>query len=239
MQLEAFGPEIRRDLSRRPGGAALVDALIQGLEIQPDRNVLDVLPGHGAVSALLAANSGAKVTALAQDPSAESATEETASRLGLSARITVVPGPIAAIPLPSEHFDRIVSVADPFPVAAAPGSIAEFHRVLAPDGLLGMAGAASFSSHVPDYMVNALREHPGVRFRTPAYTALMYAQEGFHIVRAEYFPDGYDYWREWLKTAPAEIVHETFREAVIEDGGRWLSLGLIILRKPPKPPWAV
>lgn len=239
MQLETSGPEIRQDLMRRPGGAALVDALIQGLEIQPDQSVLDILPGHGAVSALLAANYGAKVTALAQDPSAESAIEETASRLGLSGRIKVVPGPIAAIPLPSESFDRIVKVADPFPIPATPGAVAEFHRVLAPDGLLGMAGAAAISNIVPDYMKDAFKSSSSAVFRTPAYAALTYAQEGFHIVRAEFFPEGYDHWLEWLKGSASESVHETFRKAVIEDGGRWLTLGLIILRKPPKPPWAV
>jgi len=239
MHWEKYPPDLLKHAARIPGGTALIDHLLNLLEIQDGQHLLDLSPGDGLVSAVVAREHDVKITALASDAEMEAASESMIGHMGVSDRVSVIPGTPVAIPLPAEEFHRVFYIAHPFPIPATPGVIAEVHRMLGPDALIGMAGPASMTNRPPEYMTNALREIEGGSFRTPAFTALLYAQQGLHVVRAEYLPEAYDHWRQWLEKAPKNGVPDTFRRAVIEDAGRWLSLGVIILRKPPRPTWAV
>jgi ubiquinone/menaquinone biosynthesis C-methylase UbiE len=237
MHWETKNHDLTGHIAQIPGGTAIVDALIESLSIGPGQKLLDLNPGNGAVAAAIASEHDVNITALSSDAREEALSESIASSMHLKDRITVVPGSIAAIPLPSEQFNRVYGVASMFPIPSIPGVIAELHRMVAPDGFLGFAGPASINNQTPPYMVPALRDYQGVTFRTPAWTAIAFAQYGFHIMKAEFIHGSYDHWKEWLDKALH--VPEDFRRAVIEDAGRWLMLGIIVLRKPPKPRWAV
>jgi hypothetical protein len=133
----------------------------------------------------------------------------------------------------------VFCIGNPFFPSASSEIADELLRVLKPDGFIGFAGPVSFQNDTPKYMEAGLVEFPGVRLRTPAWTALQYSKEGFHIFNAEYIHGAWDLWTDWLKSAPEGRVPSSFRNAIAEDGGRWLSLGLIVLRKPPRPRWAL
>jgi ubiquinone/menaquinone biosynthesis C-methylase UbiE len=237
MRWESHHQEITKRISHIPGGTTIVDKLVEFLDIQTGQELLDLDPGSGAVAAAIASEYDVKITALEPDVREENATERIAGELHVKDRIKVIPAAPAAIPLPSEQFHRAYHLADPFPLPSAPGVISEVHRMIAPGGLLGLAGPASINNKTPAYMLSALSDYEGVTFRTPAWTAMTFAQYGFHIVRAEFIASSYDLWKEWLENNPH--VPETLRSAVVEDQGRWLMLGIALLRKPPKPHWAV
>ena len=239
MRWDTLKPDLIKLAGLAPGGIKLADRLIQALQLQPGQHVLDICTGRGLLASAIASEYEVEVTCLASDEKSEFWTQATAAALGVSDRVKVVMGPPAAIPLPAESFDRVYCLAHPYPHAASPGVVREIYRVLAADGVVGLAGPAALGNETPDYMRAALRELEGVTLRTPAYTALLFAREGFYIAAAEYFPQSFDHWKAWLEDAPHEIVSDAVRKAVVEDGGRWLSLGLIVLKKPPKPRWAV
>jgi cyclopropane fatty-acyl-phospholipid synthase-like methyltransferase len=239
MHWDTYSPEIKALASRVPGGPYLIDRIVEYLDIEQGRKVLNICPGTGIVGAMIAKEFDVDTTVTIADAATESDAEARAKELGVSKRVNVIPASPDALPEPSEEYDRILCIGTPFFVRANPEVARELHRVLNADGMIGIAGPMSLRNETPDYMQDGLAEYPGVVLRTPAYTALTFSREGFHIVKAEYIPDAWDRWKDWLDAMPAGDVPDEFRRAVTEDGGRWLSLGLILLRKPPRPEWAV
>jgi SAM-dependent methyltransferase len=238
MRWENRDPMLLEYAARLPGGTRLIDLLIESLEIPRKKRLLDVASSLGTVAAAIALGSEVEPAVLVTNPYEVHLTIAALLALDLG-RIAVIPGFPADIPLPDDSFDVLTCVADPFPIPLTPGVAAEFRRVLAPGGTAAIAGAASLANSTPEYMKQALNHRQGGSLRTPAYTALQFAREGFHINKAEYIPGAWDLWLEWLKSAPPAIVPDAFRQAAIEDGGRWLSMGMVILSKPFKPGWAV
>jgi len=239
MRWDTYDPEIREHASMSPGGTALVDALVSALQIEPGQHILDLCPGNGLVAAVMAKELGVDVTCIADDPDHEARAEASARLLGVSDRVRVIPAGPSAIPVPAEDFHRVLCVGNPFLPIPTPELARELHRVLVADGVMGLAGPTSMSNDTPGYMRSSLSDFGTVILKTPAYTALLFSREGFHIVNAEYLPGSWDKWTEWLGIIPDESIFNALRRAIAEDGGQWLSLGLIVLRKPPKPSWAV
>jgi len=239
MRWDNYSPEIKQLAGRVPGGPDLIDRMVDLLEIESGWKVLNICPGTGIVGALIAVEYDVDVTVIISDAGAESDAETKADELGVSDRVNVIPATPDAIPVPAEEFRRIICVGTPFFARSNPETAREMHRVLSADGMIGIAGPMSLRNETPEYVQDGLAEYPGARLRTPAYTALTFSREGFHIVKAEYIPDAWDRWEKWLEDMPVDMVPDAFRRAVIEDGGRWLSIGLILLRKPPRPRWAV
>ncbi|MCK4719981.1 class I SAM-dependent methyltransferase [bacterium] len=234
-----YDPDLLRNLTATPGGTSLATELIIALEPAPRHHWLDFCPGPEILAPVLAREYGMRVTSLIQDPRCEIRLEDAASKLDVSEFVNVIPGERTSLPVPSEEFDRVFCLGNPFFPKITPEMAAEIHRVLIPDGLVGFAGPASFKNSTPPYMEQALVDYPGMFIKTPAWSALHFSKEGFHIVTAEYIHGTWDLWNEWLKDAPPERIPESFRKAIIEDQGRWLSMGLLILRKPYKPAWAL
>jgi SAM-dependent methyltransferase len=97
------------------------------------RRVLDAACGEGYGTALLGA---AAASAVGVD--IDAATVAHAKRLYGNDRVRFVEGSVATMPLPDASFDLVVSfeTIEHLPAADQPRMLAEFARVLAPDGLL-------------------------------------------------------------------------------------------------------
>ncbi len=239
MQWENLASDLLKRVSIAPGSTSLADALIDNLRLEPGLKVLDICPGSGLLAAMVAKEFDVEVTCVTGNSAIEASTETTAAALGVGDKVRVIPGVPAELPLPAEEFDRVYCLGQPWPPPTSHSVVSEVYRVLKPDCIVGLAGPAALLNTTPDYMTEALKEISGAAFKTPAYSALMFAQGGFHIVTAEFFSESFDYWRDWMNAVPDEIASDVFKRAVIEDAGKWLALGLVILRKPPKPNWAV
>ena len=239
MRWDTYDPEIREHAGLMPGGTDLVDALTAIMEFKPGQNVLDLCPGNGVVSALVAKEFQVDVTSIVDEAEEEAQAEASAKLVGMSDRVRVIPGAPVAIPVPSDEFQRIFCIGQPFLPPPVSELAKELYRVVSADGIVGLAGPAAMTNAIPDYMRDALEELGGIKLRTPAYTALHFSHEGFHILNAEFLPEAWDHWMAWLGSLQPEAISDKVRNAFLEDGGRWLSLGLIILRKPPRPGWAV
>jgi len=239
MRWDSIQPDLLKRVELAPGGTRLADAVEESLDLNGVTDVLDLCPGAGVVASLLARDYQKKITCIVDDPASEELTEAAAQVLGVSDRVRVIPGKAKAVPVGSEEFQRIYAIGHPFTPSPSHENASELYRVLAPGGIVCIAGPVAFTNETPDYFKPALMEFGDVRVRTPAYGALMFSREGFHIVIAEYLPEAWDRWNEWLENSPPEAIPDILRRAIIEDGGRWLSLGLVVLRKPPRPNWAL
>ncbi|MCX6646864.1 MAG: methyltransferase domain-containing protein [bacterium] len=236
---ENYSHKFLKELNVAPGAANLASALISALEPEQGQHWLDFCPGPEILAAIIAKEFGLRVTSLVQDPRCELRVEDAARELGVSDLVNVIPGEKLSLPVPSEEFDRIFCLGNPFFTPSSSKLADELLRVIKPGGMVGFAGPTSLQNDTPKYMENGLLDFHAARLRTPAWTALQYSKEGFHIAVAEYIHGTWDLWKEWLDIAPKGLIPDSFRKAVIEDEGRWLSLGVIVLRKPPRPNWAL
>jgi len=239
MRWDTYDTEILTQAGTTPGGFHIVEALFRQVDIQPGMKVLDISVGPGIFASVLAKEHDVEVTTIVDGADEESAAESLKTLIGVGDKVSVIPGKITALPVPSEEFNLIFSIGVPFNPSPSAVLAKEIYRVLAPDGTVAFAGPSGTTNYTPGYFETPFADCGNVKVKTPAYTALMFAREGFHILNAEFFGEAWDHWTEWLKNAPPEIMPDSLKNAINEDGGRWLSLGLIVLKKPPKPTWAM
>jgi hypothetical protein len=70
-------------------------------------------------------------------------------------------------------------------------------------------------------------------FATLEKTVEAFRSVGFEVVEADYAPDAKLWWEEYSKyDAECRPDTDTDAQAIRVDGGRWLSLGYVIARKP-------
>ena len=73
----------------------------------------------------------------------------------------------------------------------------------------------------------------GYYFRTVDWNRALFEQHGLTVADAYYFPDAYKWWLAYA--AEGKISPEE-QELIRADGGRWLSLGLVVGQKALEPP---
>jgi len=124
--------------SFHPGGTQLTHELAQRMSLGPDSRVLDVASGRGTSAFYLAETFGCEVVGIDFSEENIRLAQAAAAERGLIPRITFMRGDAEHLPLPDASFDAIVCECAfcTFPDKAA--AAAEFFRVLAPGGQLGL-----------------------------------------------------------------------------------------------------
>jgi len=129
-------------------------------------------------------------------------------------------------------------IGSPFVTLLSLSFAKEAYRILKAGGILAIGGPFSLSNKVPSYMEEAVREIKEARLGTPAALGLKFCDAGFFIWKAEFVDGAWDLWKEWLEKPENHRGIESFVEGVKKDEGRWVSLGILVLKKPFKPSWA-
>jgi ubiquinone/menaquinone biosynthesis C-methylase UbiE len=222
-----------------PGNIHIVIELLKRLDLKTASSTLDISgpPFPGAIGAMIEYKCHAHVTVFSDDEmsQAKKCCSEFSIRNPLSAQI----GLPSSIPWEESTFDSVISIAAPVPLSLTPGIISEIYRVLKPGGYFAWAGPASYTNDIPTYMKLPLRSMQFGEIKTPALTALIISHTGFHILNAEIFKSSWEHWEHWLEVSDNEKMTDEFRKSLIRDHGSWLALGIIIVKKPPKPEWAL
>jgi ubiquinone/menaquinone biosynthesis C-methylase UbiE len=120
------------------GGKGATVRLARLAALGPDRRVVDVGGGLGGPARTLAAEFGCRVTAVDLTEPYVRAARALTARLGLAARVAHVVGDALALPLASGAADVVWTQNSGMNIADKPGLYREFHRVLAPGGLLAL-----------------------------------------------------------------------------------------------------
>jgi arsenite methyltransferase len=136
--------------SFHPGGTQLTHELGLRMKLGPHSRVLDVASGRGTSAFYLAETFGCHVIGVDLSEENIRLAQTEAAERGLTDRVSFLPGDAEHLPLPDAGFATIVCECAfcTFPDKAA--AAAEFFRVLAPGGLLGLTDLTRMPATTPD-----------------------------------------------------------------------------------------
>ena len=220
-----------------PGALEMALPLVEAAGIHPGMRVLEVGGGSGQVATILAAHWDVTVVAL----------EPWHGGRGIQARAAVagVGQWVLGLQLKAQDlgifaedtFDAVISIGS-FEMNGdgRPAALAQMARVTRPGGRVGIAEPMCLPAPMPREVAELdARCHgskPGFRdsFRTVDWNRALFERHGLTVADADayYFPDAYAWW---LAYADGGKISPEERELIRADGGRWLSLGLVVGQK--------
>jgi SAM-dependent methyltransferase len=114
--------------------------------------------------------------------------------------------------------------------------LGEIFRVLRPNGVFGLGEPMHFDVDIPPDLVPLVTQGDYAWadcFATLDETLAAVNSVGFEIIEADYAPDAPLWWEEFARHDPFCKEHPDGDPRTIRlDGGRWLSFGYLIARKP-------
>jgi SAM-dependent methyltransferase len=118
--------------------------------------------------------------------------------------------------------------------------VAEIFRVLRPGGILGLGEPMHVPGPIPDDLAPIYTKGQGVGvegwascFATAQETAAVCSAAGFDVLEAGEAPNAWLWWEEYCQYDPFCIAEPDGEVKVIrQDGGRWLTYGYVLARKP-------
>ncbi len=122
-----------------PGGARLTERLGQLLNLTPASRVLDVASGRGDGTLVLAARFGCEVIGLDFGRRNVEAATNAARERGLADKVTFYYGDAEKLPFADGTFDAVFCECALCTFPDKPTAVAEFARVLKPDGRVGIS----------------------------------------------------------------------------------------------------
>ncbi|WP_314176535.1 class I SAM-dependent methyltransferase [Streptomyces winkii] len=169
-----------------PGGTALTRRLADGLRLTRTNRVLDVASGRGTTALLLADAYGVRVDGVDYSAANTAHARGAASAAGLGDRAAFTTGDAEHLPCADGVFDAVVCECAlcTFPDKAR--AAAEFARVLAPGGRVGITDVTAAAGRLPPELTGlAARIACIADARPPAEYSRILAAAGLRTVRTE------------------------------------------------------
>jgi ubiquinone/menaquinone biosynthesis C-methylase UbiE len=202
------------------------EELVAACDVGPGQEVLDVATGSGNV-AILAAQSGARVTGLDITPELFESARRRMAEAGVE--VELIEGDAEALPFADASFDRVLST---FGVMFAPRheqAAAELIRVCRPGGVIGIAawtpeGATgqmfkTVSGHMPPPAPGFV---PPVMWGTEDHVRSLFAASGAKLeFMRRHVAFMYDSARSWLEYNQRALGPMVMAKAALEPEGKW------------------
>ncbi|MBT2478485.1 class I SAM-dependent methyltransferase [Streptomyces sp. ISL-94] len=135
--------------SYHPGGTALTRHLADTLGLTPGARVLDVASGRGTTALLLADAYGAEVDGVDYSAANTALAQGAVQAAGLAAKARFTTGDAEQLPYPDGIFDAVVCECALCTFPDKPRAAAEFVRVLAPGGRVGITDVTVDTDRLP------------------------------------------------------------------------------------------
>lgn len=233
-----------------PGGLKLTEFMAEKMDLQKNKRLLDVGTNRGYQSCFLAAEYGVFVVGI--DPWSDRDGTRThidyladnARAWGVSDLILGVQVGVPDTRFADNTFDYAYSTTTLEMIRGFEGQdaylacLSEIYRVLKPGGVFGLGEPMHLGIDIPPDLVPLVTVGPASWadcFVTVKETEAICREAGFEIVEADYAPDANLWWQEYVIYDPGSKEDPDGDPKEIEvDGGRWLSFGYVIARKPSK-----
>lgn len=224
-----------------PGTLEMALPLVEAAGIRPGMRVLEVGGGSGQVAAILAKHWDATVVVL--EPWAGGGRiQARAAAMGVGERVLALKLRAQDLGIFADAtFDAVISIGS-FEMIGdeRPAALAQLVRVTRPGGGIGIVEPMGLPTPIPpevaDLDVQCHGDKAGFQnsFRTVAWNRSLFGEHGLVVADADayYFSEAH---RWWLDYAAEGNISPQEQELIRTDGGRWLSLGLVVGRKPAGP----
>ena len=203
--------------------------LVRACKIAPGMRVLEVGSGSGQIATTLAKHFDVTVFTLEPWFGGEHV-QLRAADLGVWDRVIALKTKAQELPFADATFHAVISVGS-FEMIGdeRPQALAEMVRVARPGARVGIAEPMCLARAIPPEVaeLDKAGAHGFERhFRTVGWNAKLFEDAGLTVTERIYFLDAWRWWMEY-----SAHVKEAERALIRADGGRWLSLGMVVGEK--------
>ena len=222
--------EIENPQEWGPGSFHMALPLVRASRIEPGMRVLEVGAGSGQIATTLAKYFDVTVFTLEPWFGGEHV-QMRAADLGVWDRVVALRTKAQELPFADGTFHAVISIGS-FEMIGdeRPQALAEMVRVARPGAYVGVAEPMCLARTIPPEVAELDKagshgfEH---HFRSVEWTAKLFEDAGLKVTQRIYFLDA---WKWWIEYSPR--TKEAERALIKLDGGRWLSLGMVVGEKP-------
>ena len=231
-----------------PGGLELAEFMARKMDLCPGGRLLDVGANRGYQTCFLVKEFG--VRAVAIDPWEDRMdgrpmvehVRENASRWGVEDKLLAIRLEVPETGFAARSFDYVYSTTALEMVRGMQGeerylqSLREILRLLKPGGIFGLGEPMHLEVDLPPDLEPYVSQEEGAWkdfFRTVPQTEAEVISAGFQVLESGYAPEARRWWLDYAAHDPfCKQKPEEDPRALEVDGGRWVSFGYVIGRKP-------
>jgi ubiquinone/menaquinone biosynthesis C-methylase UbiE len=199
--------------------------LINALKLKAGMRVLEIGAGTGQVATILAKNWGVSIVTLEPWGSLKDI-QDFATEHGVENEVLAINANAKLIPFPDESFDAVFGIGSFFMIDEREQALKEIIRVTRKAGHIGIAEPMCTTNPIPSELgkyeiFNSYKKW----LRSLKWNCDSYQNQGLSVTEKYYFPEAYQWMIDNFRYYDGE------KDFILEDNGRWLSLGLIVGQK--------
>ncbi|WP_438350656.1 methyltransferase domain-containing protein [Paenibacillus sp. FA6] len=199
--------------------------LVNALNITAGMRVLEVGAGTGQVAATLAKFWGVSVITLEPWESLKDI-QEYSSEQGVENQVLPLNINAKCMPFADESFDAVLSIGSFFMIEERELALKEIIRVTRKEGYIGIGEPMCTQNPIPIELEQyEIFESYKKWLRSVKWNSNLFEQYGLTIEENYYFEDSYQWMIDNFRYYDGE------KDFILQDEGRWLSLGLVVGRK--------
>lgn len=235
-----------------PGGLQLTEFMAEKMQLQAGARLLDIGIERGYQTCFLAKEYKAWVIGIDPDDDRRDGVphvehlQRNACAWGVEDRVIGLKIGVPETYFAKNTFDFVYStttlemVRGLFGIDYYRACLAEIYRILRPRGIFGLGEPMHHNVPIPPDLYPVYTKGGGVGpegwadcFATVEETARLCREAGFDLLDADLAPDAWNWWKEFTAHDPHCRADPQGEAKIIrQDGGRWLSYGYVIARKP-------